>query len=246
VKKDSAVIETFLYDANGNRTMRQSGNAVAETASYDGQDRLMQRAGIVHQSDAAGFQTQRGTDAFVYSATGELLQATANGITVTYAYDGLRRRVGRTEAGGTTQYFYGNPRDDLQLTHSRDAAGVLTTYFYDDARRLFAIQRGASRYYIATDQLGSPRVVSDATGALVKVMEYDAFGTVVADSARAFDLVIGYAGGLPDTRTGIIRFGMRDYDPNAGRRGFKNPFASAGKVEAKWKVGLKICQQLKF
>ena len=54
----------------------------------------------------------------------------------------------------------------------------------------------------ATDQVGTPRVVTDAAGAVVKTLEYDAFGNRVADSDPAFDLPLGFAGGLEDRDTG--------------------------------------------
>ena len=44
-----------------------------------------------------------------------------------------------------------------------------------------------------------------------------------ADSAPAFDLPIGFAGGLADPATGLVRFGWRDYDPVTGRWTAKDP-----------------------
>lgn len=38
----------------------------------------------------------------------------------------------------------------------------------------------------------------------------------------------GYAGGLTDSQTGLIRFGARDYDPVAGRWTAKDPIGFAG------------------
>ncbi|MEO8133744.1 MAG: RHS repeat-associated core domain-containing protein, partial [Betaproteobacteria bacterium] len=223
VQRDSVIVERYTYDANRNRLSRRFGNSPAETATYDGQDRLVVQGAASYQFNSDGYLTQRGADTFQYSTTGELLQAVVGGQTVTYAYDGLRRRVSRTVAAGTTQYLYGNPDDDLQVSNTRAPSGVLTTYYYDEGRRLFAMQRGALRYYIATDQLGSPRVLTDTAGAVVRVLEFDAFGNVTADSNPAFELPIGFAGGLADGTTGLLRFGMRDYDPAAGRWTARDP-----------------------
>jgi RHS repeat-associated protein len=217
VQRDGTATELYTYDSNGNCVTRQLGAAPTESAAFDGQDQLVLRGTLGYQFDADGYLTRRGVDTFVYSATGELLEATAAGQTVTYAYDGLRRRVSRTDGIGTTQYFYGNPDNDLQITHTRDAGGTLTTYYYDDAGRLFAMQRGAVRFYMATDQLGSPRVIADATGLVVRTLEYDAFGGITQDSDPGFELAIGFAGGLTDRVTGLVRFGVRDYEPAAGR-----------------------------
>ncbi|MBK8742437.1 MAG: hypothetical protein IPM02_24415 [Betaproteobacteria bacterium] len=228
VQNDGAIVERYTYDVNRNRLSRRFGNDPVETASYDAQDRIIQQGGTTYQFNVDGYLTQRGSDTFQYSTTGELLQAVVGGQTVTYAYDGLRRRVSRTDAGGTTQYLYGNPESALQITHARNSSGVLTTYYYDEGRRLFALQRGATRYYVATDQLGSPRVIADATGVVTRATDYDAFGEVIADSNPAFDIVIGYAGGLADSATGLVRFGLRDYDPAAGRWTARDPAVFRG------------------
>jgi RHS repeat-associated protein len=223
VRREGVVVERYTYDPNRNRLSRQLGNNASQIASYDDQDRLFQHGAVAYQFNADGYLTQRGNDTFQYSTTGELLQATVGGQTLTYAYDGLRRRVSRTDAAGTTQYLYGNPVEDLQVSNSRDPAGVLTTYYYDDGRRLFALQRGNIRYYVATDHLGSPRVITDATGSLVKVVEYDSFGNITLDSNPAFHIPIGFAGGVADGTTRFVRFGLRDYDPIVGRWTARDP-----------------------
>jgi RHS repeat-associated protein len=90
------------------------------------------------------------------------------------------------------------------------------------------MQRGNQRFYVATDQVGSPRVVTDAAGVVVKRLRYDAFGGILEDSAPGFDLPIGFAGGLPDPTTGLVRFGVRDYDPLAGRFTTPDPLLFGG------------------
>ncbi|MDP9351424.1 MAG: hypothetical protein M3P51_07790, partial [Chloroflexota bacterium] len=228
VKRDGATVERYAYDANGNRTSRQVGEGAVESATYDAQDRLTRRGGVDYSFNSDGYLTARGGDTFTYSARGELLQAVVDGGTIRYAYDGLSRRVGRTDASGTTQYLYGNPGNPFQVTAVRAPSGVLTTLYYDEAGLLFAMQRGADRYYVATDQVGTPRVVSDATGAEIKVLTHDTFGNLLSDSAPAFDLPIGFAGGLSDEATGLVRFGYRDYETASGRWTARDPVFFGG------------------
>lgn len=228
VSRDSVMAEQYSYDVNGNRTSRQIGTGTAETATYDGQDMLTQRGGVAYRWDADGYLTQRGADTFEWSTHGELLAATVGGQIVRYGYDGLGRRVGRTAAGQTTQYLYGNPADTFQLTAVRDGSGVLATLYYDDLGFLLAVERGGIRYGIATDQVGTPRAVTTPAGQVVKTLDYDSFGVVTRDSNPAFDLPIGYAGGLADTATGLVHFGFRDYDPAAGRWTARDPALFGG------------------
>jgi RHS repeat-associated protein len=217
VTRDGAVVETYTYDANGNRSSGSRDGGPLEAALYDERDRLVSRGGTAYTFDADGFMTGRGSDTFAYSPSGELLAATVGGETITYDYDGSGRRTARTDQGGRLQYLYGNPRDPLEVSATRSPAGVLTTYYYDDLGHLVALERAGQRYYVASDQVGSPRVVTDAAGAAVKVVDYDAFGRIRSDSAPGFPLPIGYAGGISDPATGLVRFGARDYEPESGR-----------------------------
>jgi RHS repeat-associated protein len=147
---------------------------------------------------------------------------------ITYTYDSMNRRVARTDEKGTTQYLYGNPNHPFQLTAVRSPSGSLSRYHYDDFGLLFALERDNNWYYITTDQLGTPRVVCDANGELVKVLEYDSFGQVIADRNPEFELHISFAGGLIDVDTELVRFGFRDYDTVAGKWTAKDPIGFAG------------------
>jgi RHS repeat-associated protein len=62
---------------------------------------------------------------------------------------------------------------------------------------------------------------------LVQELEYDAWGLVVRDTNPGFQ-PFGFAGGLYDPQTKLLRFGARDYDPTLGRWTAKDP---AGFVE---------------
>ncbi|HEX8104716.1 MAG TPA: RHS repeat-associated core domain-containing protein [Solirubrobacteraceae bacterium] len=231
VKRGGTEVERYAYDDHGNRTLRRVAGAGDETASFDARDRLTQRGGVVYTTDDDGFVTARGTTQLAYSARGELLKATAGGVEVTYAYDALNRRVSRTEAGKTERYLYGNPADPQLVTASIDGAGALTTYRYDDYGLLHAIERGGKTYAVAADQVGTPVAVFDADGKLVKRVQRDAWGVVTSDSNPGFALALGYAGGLEDARTGLVRFGYRDYDPAAGRWLARDPARFAGNTE---------------
>lgn len=73
------------------------------------------------------------------------------------------------------------------------------------------------------DQTGTPRVISDAAGTVVKGLQYDSYGNLLSDSNPSFTLAIGYAGGIADGATGLVRFGFRDYDAAAGRWTSRDP-----------------------
>jgi RHS repeat-associated protein len=219
VTRDGTLTERYTYDVNGNRL-----STLFATASYGSQDRLTSIDNVSYTFNVDGYLSQRGTDTFEYSSRGELVSATPGGATtITYSYDGLGRRVGRIDSSGTYQYLYGFPGRPFLVTNVRDPGDVLTTFYYDGNGLLFAMNRGGSMYYVGTDQIGTPHVVADSTGTVVKVVEYDSFGNRLSDSNPGFDLPIGFAGGLEDIETGLVRFGYRDFEQTSGRWTVRDP-----------------------
>jgi RHS repeat-associated protein len=83
-------------------------------------------------------------------------------------------------------------------------------------------------YRLITDHLGSVRLVVDAAdGSVAQRLDYDAFGRVLNDTNPGFQ-PFGFAGGLYDRDTGLVRFGVRDYDAYAGRWTAKDPVLFQG------------------
>jgi RHS repeat-associated protein len=91
-----------------------------------------------------------------------------------------------------------------------------------------AMEQGGATYNLTYDQVGSLRVVADASGNVVKRIDYDSFGYIVNDTNASFEIPFGFAGGLHDRDTGLVRFGFRDYDPDIGRWTAKDPILFAG------------------
>jgi RHS repeat-associated protein len=88
--------------------------------------------------------------------------------------------------------------------------------------------RSGQTYRILSDHLGSVRlVVNAATGAVAQRIDYDEFGVVTLDTNPGFQ-PFGFAGGLYDPDTKLVRFGARDYDPETGRGTAKDPIGFSG------------------
>ncbi len=223
VSLDGEVAETYAYDSNGNRTLSDAGG-VEVSAEYDAQDRLTRLGDDTYLHDGAGFLEQRGDMTLTYSARGELLEAVLpSGDVVSYAYDGFMRRIARSDSQGVEQYFYGDPDRLERITHIRHTDGSLSTLYYTREGRLFALQRDGATYYVATDQVGSLRLVVDSSGTVVRRVDYDSWGVVQAETGADFDFPFGFGGGLQDPATGLVHMGWRDYDPAAGRWTSRDP-----------------------
>lgn len=88
--------------------------------------------------------------------------------------------------------------------------------------------RNGTTYRIVSDHLGSVRAVVDVqTGATVQRLEYDDFGAVLTDTNPGFQ-PFGFAGGMYDHATGLVRFGARDYDGFTGRWTARDPALYGG------------------
>jgi RHS repeat-associated protein len=68
-------------------------------------------------------------------------------------------------------------------------------------------------------------VVDQGTGQIVESMTYDSWGRIT--SGEITIVPFGFAGGLYDTDTKLVRFGARDYDPEIGRWVAKEPASIA-------------------
>jgi RHS repeat-associated protein len=218
-----ATLEQYAYDDEGDRTSARSEDHAAEAATYDATRDLQTAAGPLSMSfDVDGFLQTRGGRAFDYGPSGELLSAETAAGTVAYAYDAMGRLVRRSLGAARTTFLYGNPQSAFEITATVDEAGVLTTYFYDDDGHLHAFDRGGTRYRVGADQVGTPRVVVDGAGTVVARVDRDSYGRVLARTGSLMP-PIGFAGGIEDPDTGLVRFGLRDYDPQTGRFTARDP-----------------------
>ena len=104
--------------------------------------------------------------------------------------------------------------DGRNLVAQLDANNQIVSQFvYGSARnRPDYMVTGGVTYRIFSDHLGSPRlVVNTSSGQIVQRMDYDEFGNVINDTNPGFQ-PFGFAGGLYDQDTKLVRFGARDYD----------------------------------
>jgi len=126
----------------------------------------------------------------------------------------------------TEKYLWQNKTTLLATYDAND--NLLQRFEYALGHTPTAFTQGPNRFYIVTDQIGTPRIITDDTGTVVKQIDYDAYGNVIADTNPAMDIPFGFAGGLKDNHTGLTRFGYRDFDPETGRWTARDPIGFAG------------------
>jgi RHS repeat-associated protein len=254
VHRGSALVSDYGFDDNGNRTTHRIGPASplrgqswpclgtlpaggdsTVSGSYDAQDRMTAYGSCSYEYTRNGELTRRvdsatsSTTEYDYDEFGNLRRVVLPDTRViTYHIDGLNRRVGKS-INGVRQWglLYAN---QLEPVAELDAAGnVIASFVYVDRRHVPSLMlKGGQTYRIVADHLGSVRlVVNIATGAIAQRMTYDEYGNVVEDTNPGFQ-PFGYAGGIYDHDTGMVRFGARDYDAVAGRWTAKDPIGFRG------------------
>jgi len=237
VYKDNGLAEAYSYDDNGNRLSENNVlRSVSRSYTHSVEDHVLTAGADTYAFDVDGFLTSRtiasgansGTTTFDYSSRGELLSATLpDGRVITYDHDPLGRRVAKRVNGTIVEkYLF---QDSTTLLAVYDASDTLIQRFnYADGRMPVSMTYQSAVYYLTYDQVGSLRAVTDSAGAIVKRIDYDSFGNILSDSNPAFTVPFGFAGGLHDRDTGLVRFGARDYDPAIGHWTAKDPIDFAG------------------
>lgn len=234
VTRDGQVVEEYRYDGNGNR-LAATYPWGELTGTYDAQDRLLAYGDATYTYTAAGdlaTRTEGGaTTRFDYDVFGNLRRVELpSGDVVDYVIDGRNRRIGRKVNGTLAQGFL--YKDALQPVAELDGTGsVVARFVYGTRANVPAYMvKGGTTYRLISDHLGSVRLVVNAeTGTIAQRLDYDAFGRTVLDTNPGFQ-PFGFAGGLYDPLTGLVRFGARDYDPRAGRWVSKDPIGLGPKI----------------
>jgi RHS repeat-associated protein len=144
--------------------------------------------------------------------------------------DGKNRRVGKKVNGTLVQGFlYQNQINPVPELNG--SGTVVARFVYASKANVPDLMiKGGVTYRIISDPLGSPRLVLKASNdSVVQRMNYDEFGNLLLNSNPGFQ-PFGFAGGIYDGHTSLVRFGARDYDSWSGRWTAKDPIGFGGGV----------------
>jgi len=224
----------YSYDAVGNRTQYVNGASVTNYIYGTTSNRLTQLTGSQNTSiatDGNGSITNNGSAAFNYDARGRMVSAnTAIGM-VTYKINALGQRVLKTTPTSSTVYH----SDQSGKLIAESTGSALTEYvFLNDVpiavTATAALSIGeAAAYFLHTDQLNTPRIITNVDGAIVWQWDSDPFGKDAANASQS-ELVFNqrFPGQQFDRESNLHYNFFRDYDPVLGRYIQSDPIGLKG------------------
>lgn len=225
----------FSYDPVGNRLSETVGAGVTNYRYATDSNRLQETTGADPGSytyDAAGNLIQDNRFTYVYNQANRLAEVRQNGNTVaTYRYNAEGQRVAKTLGGRTSHFLYG-PEGQLIGVYDAATGDAREEILYFGSIPVATVRNGVI-YYIHTDHLGTPRLVSDQSQTVVWRWISDPFGKSTPDQnpdgdSTSFVLNLRFPGQYFDAETGRHYNYFRDYDPTIGRYVQSDPIGLNG------------------
>ncbi|MDY6966932.1 MAG: hypothetical protein SVM80_13400, partial [Halobacteriota archaeon] len=100
---------------------------------------------------------------------------------IEYIQDPLGRRIVKMVNGAITKKYLWQGLTRLLAVYD-GSDNLIMRFKYADGRIPVAMTKGSSTYYLTYDQVGSLRIVADASGNVIKKIDYDSFGNIINDS----------------------------------------------------------------
>ena len=211
--------QDFTYDANGNRTSITQNSTTYNYTITTNSNRLSSTQGPTAKTmtyDASGNITDDDVNTYVYDDWGRL--ESVNSSAVTYDYNGQGQRVTKDDGTDKTLFVY---NEFGNLIGEYDDTGSIIQEHIWFAGAPVAVTDGTDYYYVHTDHLGTPRIVTDGNTALWR-WESGPFGEEAPDEdvdgdSTDFTYNLRFPGQYYDSETDIHYNYFRDYDPSPGR-----------------------------
>lgn len=232
----SSVTQGWTYDANGNR-LTQTGSTPSTYTNSLTSNRVGSVSGAMARTygyDAAGNTLSYAGATFTYNHRGRMTSASNAGTTATYTYNALGQRIRRATSASTTIYVY-DEAGHLVGEYTASGALIQETVWMGDTPVATLRPNGSGGvvlYYVHSDHLHTPRLVTDTSNNVRWRWDSDAFGATVPNENPSglgmFEYNLRFPGQQYDAVAGLHYNYFRDYDPAVGRYVESDPIGLAG------------------
>ncbi len=221
------VSQGYQYDLDGNRSLETLGSTTITYTLDTGDNRLASLSGAQTASysyDSNGNLLGDGAHSYGFDDTNRL-GSVDSGTTASYAYNGLGQRVEKTVGSTPSLFLYD---EGGHLLGEYDSSGNLVQEHIWLGERPVAVQTAAGLDYVHTDQLGTPRAVTDFSKTVEWSWGSDPFGNGQPTGSLTYNL--RFPGQYYDAETGHNYNLNRDYDIGTGRYIESDPIGLAGGI----------------
>lgn len=215
-------IETFIYDAIGNRVQANS-----ELASFNQLNQLTRRTQVSYEYDARGNLISesgpKGLTRYFYNGQ-NLLTAVEmpDGKRIEFAYDVFARRIMKRTGDMTVRYIWAGDHLISEIAESSGRFERRDYIFMPGTNTPLAVQVNGQVYYYHNDHLGTPQRITDASGRVVWSARYTAYGMARIETNTVKNH-LRFPGQYYDEETGLHYNRYRYYSPLLGRYLSRDP-----------------------
>ncbi len=239
IAQGSTNIETLTYNPTGDRTSKTGGGQATGAYGYQTNTHWLTSIGSTARTYDANGNTTGNSSAgqawgYGYNGRNRMTVVQVNGTTVgAYTYNALGQRIQKaaTQPTALTQRFDYNEAGQLVGEYgssSRDyiLMGGLPIAVVD------TVSGSGSVNYVSTDHLGTPRVVSDASGNVQWQWTSlsNPFGELLPASSGSYTLNLRYPGQYFDAESGLNYNANRNYEAATSRYIQSDPIGLNGGV----------------
>ncbi|WJI14309.1 hypothetical protein MWN52_11710 [Pseudoxanthomonas winnipegensis] len=208
----------YGYDSSGQLVAQtgthapQSLPSASTNNTFDDNNRQTKANNVALSYDGNGNLISDGSRTYVWDDRDRLIQIKSGSTVIaSFGYDALDRRIAKTENGTTLSYLY-DGSDAVQETQGTVVNPILTGIDIDER---YARNESGGRTYFLTDLIGSTRLLTDSSGAVVQRYDYDAYGATTQDNPGVTN-PYQYTGREKD-QSGLYYYRARYYQPGIGR-----------------------------
>lgn len=227
------LVSRYVYDSNGNRLSHETPSGT-NIGTYDDQDRLLTYGNstytYTHSGDMRTKNEGGQVTTYTYDVGGSLRKVEVPKVeggydVVEYLVDAQGRRMARKLNGQIASRYLWDGQFRL-LAELDELGEVRQRFVYSSGINLpeYVVHKDRAFRFVGGD-VGDRRLLVDPVdGEIVQDVGYDAFGLAEGE----WTYLVGFAGGVYDEVTELVRFGSRDYNPRAGRWVSKDPLLFGG------------------